>query len=77
MIHKGMDLNRMVLLFSLLACFWSICDIVRTDDFLYKCIIIELAQVITLRNCHSLLPFQNNKDQYMMVIVNRIMPKLK
>lgn len=43
MIHKGMDLNRMVVLYSLLACICSICDIVRTHDFLYKCIIIELA----------------------------------
>lgn len=43
MIHKGMDLNRLVVLYSLLACMWCICDVVRTHDFLYKCIIIELA----------------------------------
>lgn len=43
MIHKGMDLNSEVVLYSLLASFWSKCDIVRTHDFLYKCIIIELA----------------------------------
>ena len=42
MIHKGMDLNSEVVLYSLLACMWCICNIVRTDDFLYKCNIIEL-----------------------------------